>query len=166
MIGAPMGAIDLLYSSPIPVILAMGLNAFLMAGYWFFVFPMMDELKALRKRSAEFDANYLQSADAIKQMSQILEEIREAVERPVSNQDVNAVVAVCENIMVSINDIRVNLGKDNPRERAELLNQVDNIERNSERILRTISEVSEKQSQVTGLILGINMQRGTPPRGV
>ncbi len=162
-----MGAIDLLYSSPIPVILAMGLNALLMAGYWFFVFPVMDEVKALRKRGAEFDASYLQSADAVKQMSQILEEIREAVERPVSNQDVVAVVAVCENIMVSINDIRVNLGKDNPRERAELLNQVDNIERNSERILRTISEVSEKQSQVTGLILGINMQRGTtPPRGV
>jgi len=161
-----MGAIDLLYSSPIPVILAIGLNALLMAGYWFYVFPMVDEVKALRKRGAEFDANYLQSADAIKQMSQLLGEILEAVERPVSSHDVSAVVTVCDSIMASINDIRVNLGKENPRDRIELMNQVDNIERNSERILRTISEVSEKQSQVTGIILGINMQRGTPPRGV
>lgn len=161
-----MGAIDVLYSSPIPVILAMGLNALLMAGYWFFVFPLLDEVKNLRKRSADFDASYLQSADAIKEMSQTLALIQEAVERPVSTHDIAAVVNVCENIMASINDIRVNLGKENPRENAELMHQIENIERNSERILRTISEVSEKTSQVTGIILGINMQRGTPARGV
>lgn len=160
-----MGAIDVLYSSPIPVSLAIGFNLILLAVGWFYVLPLQEEVKSLRKRAENFDNSYLQSVDAIKKMQDVLDQIHDAVKHP-DTQALTSLAVVCDSIMGQMNDIRSNLGKEDPRDRAELLNLLESVERNSERILRTVSDVSDKQSQVTGLMLGLGMQRGNPPRSV
>jgi predicted PurR-regulated permease PerM len=160
-----MGAIDVLYSSPIPVSLAIGFNLILLAVGWLFVLPLHEEVKSLRKRAENFDNSYIQSVDAIKKMQDDLDEILGVVKHP-DTQALTSLAVVCDSLMSQVNDIRNNLGKEDPRERAELLNLLESLERNSERILRTVSDVSDKQSQVTGLMLGLGMQRGNPPRGV
>lgn len=161
-----MGVIDVIFSGPFPVILSIGLNVLLAAGYWFYGFPLAEEVKNLRRRSSEFDSSYIQSAESIKDMREVVDRIFHAVDRPHSSAEILAVATVCDSIMASINDLRVNVGREDPRNRAEMSNSLDNIERNSERILRALAEVSEKQSQSTGILLGINLQRGSPPRGV
>jgi molybdenum-dependent DNA-binding transcriptional regulator ModE len=160
-----MGAIDVLYSSPIPVSLAIGFNLILLAVGWLFVLPLHEEVKSLRKRAENFDNSYSQSVDAIKKMQDDLDEILGVVKHP-DTQALTSLAVVCDALMSQVNDIRNNLGKEDPRERAELLNLLETLERNSERILRTVSDVSDKQSQVTGLMIGLGMQRGNPPRGV
>lgn len=167
-----MGAIiDIIYSSPIPTIVAIVIAILLGAGYWFFVFPLLDEVKILRTRNIELENNLLdhsrKNTDALAAMSQMLTDIKTVVERPTnSGSNADDIRLLCEGIMTSISDMRVNLGRENPRDRAELMNQMDSMDRNIERILRGTSELSEKQSQVTGIILGLTMQRGTPPRSV
>lgn len=168
-----MGAIDVLYSSPIPVALAMGFNVILLAVFYFYVFPLQEEVKALRLRSAEFDTKYMDSVvvisdsvEVIEQMSDKLNEIHVFLKTP--NADVAALASVCTSILTVVQDIRSSASHGDPRKHAELLSLIEALERNSERILRTVSDVSDKQSQVTGIMLGMGMQRhsGDGPRGV
>lgn len=160
-----MGAIDVLYSSPIPVSLAIGFNLILLAVGWFFVLPLHEEVKSLRKRAENFDNSYIQSVESIKKMQDDLDEILGLLKHP-DNTALVSLAVMCDTLLSQMNDMRNNIGKEDPRERAELINLLESLERNSERILRTVSDVSDKQSQVTGLMLGLGMQRGNPPRGV
>lgn len=168
-----MGAIiDFIYSSPIPTILALAIAIMLGAGYWFFVFPLLDEVKLLRTKNVELQDNLLEhsrkSTDTLAAMSQSLADIKAIVERPGSggSSSIEELKTLCDGIVTSLGDIRAGLARDNPRDRANLTTQIDNIDRNIERILRTTSEIGDKQSQVSGIILGLTMQRATPPRGV
>ena len=163
-----MGAIDVLYSSPIPVTLAMGMNIILLAVFYFYVFPLQEEVKALRKRASDFDTSYLDSVEVIEQMSEKLDEIHIFLKTP--NPEIAALSTLSKDVLSMLQDVRANVNADDPRNHAELINLMEALERNSERILRTVSDVSDKQSQVTGIMLGMGMQRnsGGPnhPRGV
>ena len=174
-----MGAIDVILSSPIPTIVLLVACVLLAAGYWFFVFPLLDEVKTLRTRDAEWqvkiddlhvkltDVN-LKSAESLAAFTSTMDKIRAAVEKPSNDGIQEDFRTFSESIMSSLGDIRLNLGNDTTRQQAELLSQIDNIERTTERILKSVADVSDKQSQVSGMVLGITM-RGAgnlPPRGV
>lgn len=171
-----MGAIDAILSSPIPTIVLIVVCAMFAAGYWIFVFPQIDEIKTLRTRDAEWQGKYdtlqtrltevnTKSVDTIQSFNATMEKLRAAIEKP--DGDGKEFETLSENILTALGDIRLNLGKDTSRQQAELLSQIDNIERTTERILKSVADVSDKQSQVSGIILGLNMRNGQPPaRGV
>lgn len=171
-----MGAIDAILSSPIPTIVLLVACVLLSAGYWFFVFPQIDEIKTLRTRDSEWQGKYdtlqarltevnTKSVDTLQTFNATMEKLRAAIEKP--DGDGKEFETLSENILTALGDIRLNLGKDTSRQQAELLSQIDNIERTTERILKSVADVSDKQSQVSGIILGLNMRNGQPPaRGV
>lgn len=173
-----MGAIDAILSSPIPTIVMIVICILLGAGYWFFVFPLLDEIKLLRTRDADWQGKYdalqnrlteinTKSVETLDSFTATMEKLRAAVEKPAGNEIQDEFLTLSENIMSSLGDIRLALGKDTSRQQAELLSQVDNIERTAERILKSVADVSDKQSQVSGIILGITMRGGgTSARGL
>lgn len=169
-----MGAIDAILSSPIPTIVLLVACILLGAGYWFFVFPQIDEIKTLRTRDSEWQGKYdtlqarltevnTKSVDTLQTFNATMEKLRAAIEKPDDGKEFEI---LSENILTALGDIRLNLGKDTSRQQAELLSQIDNIERTTERILKSVADVSDKQSQVSGIILGISMRAGNTPRGV
>ena len=169
-----MGAIDAILSSPIPTIVLLVACILLGAGYWFFVFPQIDEIKTLRTRDSEWQGKYdtlqarltevnTKSVDTLQTFNATMEKLRAAIEKPDDGKEFEI---LSENILTALGDIRLNLGKDTSRQQAELLSQIDNIERTTERILKSVSDLSDKQSQVSGILLGISMRAGNTPRGV
>jgi hypothetical protein len=177
--GVPMGAIDAILSSPIPTIVLLVVCVLLGAGYWFFVFPLLDEIKTLRTRDADWQGKYdalndkftesnVKNTETLKSFSATMDTLRAATEKSAGNDAIQEDFRTfSESIMQSLGDIRLNLGKDTSRQHAELHSQVDNIERTTERILKSVADVSDKQSQVSGIILGITMRGGgSPPRGL
>ena len=172
-----MGAIDAILSSPIPTIVLIVICAMLAAGYWFFVFPMIDEIKNLRTRDAGWQDKYdtlqtrltevnTKSVDTLSSFNATMEKLRAAIEKP-ADGDGKEFETLSENILTALGDIRLNLGKDTSRQQAEMLSQIDNIERTAERILKSVADVIDKQSQVSGIILGFTMRGGdTRARGL
>lgn len=171
-----MGAIDAILSSPIPTIVLIVICVMLGAGYWFFVFPLLDEIKTLRGRDSEWQGKYdtlqtrltevnTKSVDALSTFNATMDKLRAAIEKP-ADSDGKEFENLSETILAALGDIRSNLGKDTSRQQAELLSQIDNIERTTERILKSVADVSDKQSQVSGIILGITMRGGTQARGL
>ena len=161
-----MGMIDTIFSSPIPTIIAMVLALAFGAVIWWFAIPQMQQLKEALATIVEKDEEIKElrttHTDDLKKMSQMLSEILAIVERPVS---IPAIEEIRNTISTMATALSGNRHLDASTVR-ELQNCMNAIDRNTERLLRTMSEVSEKQSQVSGIILGLNMHRGEAPRGV
>lgn len=165
-----MGAIDLLLSSPIPVVLSVFLNAILFIVGYFFVLPMIEAKKTLVSTNSQLaddvSKHNQKTADALTQLSQAVSEIKSLVERPVSTE-LNTLIDVQkrtnESIVSLLGDIRSTLDSGS-RDSPQIIDALDALERHCERILRNCSDINDKQSQLTGIMLGLNLQRGQ--RGV
>lgn len=167
-----MGAVDVLLSSPIPVVLSIFLNVVLLAAGWFFVIPLIDRERKLQEAHdtlvLDSTANSKQTADVLVTLSQSLEEIRTIVERPVStNLDslIEAQRSYTETVTSLLKEIRSSLDSDD-RDNSQMLTLLTNLERNSERLIRTAADISEKQSQVSGILIGMHTPWANNPRGV
>jgi signal transduction histidine kinase len=161
-----MGMIDTIFSSPIPTIIAMMLALAFGAVIWWFAIPQAAQLKEALATIVDKDEEIKElrttHTDDLKKMSQMLSEILAIVERPVSIPALEELRSLLNSMSGALNGNR-HLDSTTVR---ELQNCMNTIDRNTERLLRTLSEVSEKQSQVSGIILGLNMHRGEAPRGV
>lgn len=159
-----MGAIDVLFSSPIPTAISMVVALALGLLIWFWAIPQSATLKkaqtSLEEKDVEIKELRNKHTDDLKRMSQTLDEILTAVERPISIPILEELKSSLSTIMGTIRGTK-ELDATTIREITSTLSTID---RNTERLLRTVSEVSEKQSQVSGIILGISMQRGGEPR--
>jgi hypothetical protein len=161
-----MGMIDTIFSSPIPTIIAMLMSLVFGAVIWWFAIPQSAQLKEAVAKIAvkELEIKELRTThtDDLKKMSQMLSEILAIVERPVSIPGLDELRILITSMAGALNGSQ-HLDAAMVR---ELQNSLSAIDRNTERLLRTLSEVSEKQSQVSGIFLGLNMNRGEAPRGV
>ena len=154
--------INTILSSPLPTIIAVVVALLLAAGYWFFVLPGMEELKNLRTRNTELESEVLNrlNLDTIDNIKAQLDAIKATVERPTGLDSLKESLTAIKD---GIRELKESL---NTSGNSSVLLQLNTIERNTERLLRNVADLSDKQSQATGVLLGLSMtSRNAPPRG-
>ena len=154
--------INTILSSPLPTIIAVVVALLLAAGYWFFVLPGMEELKNLRTRNMELESEVLNrlNLDTIDNIKAQLDAIKATVERPTGLDSLKESLTAIKD---GIRELKESL---NTSGNSSVLLQLNTIERNTERLLRNVADLSDKQSQATGVLLGLSMtSRNAPPRG-
>lgn len=129
-----MGFIELILSAPIPSLVAICMALVLAAGYWFYVFPLMEEAKVLRESNK---ALLVEQKQILEQMNFSLNAIKGVVTQPCTDM------------------VRLEKGLDE-------IKQIGghDMEKSMERLHRVMSDISDKQSQITGILMGITMHHG------
>ena len=162
-----MEAINVLLAGPIPTVIAVLIALCLGAGYWFFVFPLVDEAKRLRTQNESLAADLVQnSSQLVLQMSAQLAEIKTICQSHSTTiaQDIlpqlleqhEAQQELLEELKAFISDLH------NRDKRS-----TEDLQHTVERLIRAVSEINDKQSQISGVILGLSMTNAhNPVRGI
>lgn len=153
-----MGFLEVILSSPLPTVLALFVAGILLAGYWFIVLPQLAEMKNLRENHTEalstiakFDENFIKINDNTTKTNVSLQAVTAIVERQAKQMQV-----------LTQHTLHISQRTKNIEEQVAAL-QV--LARNSEHALRILSEISDKQSQLSGVVFGLNLRGTNPPRG-
>lgn len=157
-----MGFLNGLLSGPIPSTIAVLIALLLGAGYYFFVFPLISDHAALRKKNIELIGELSNNAAVLI----VLAEIKKLCQDQASGISVELLPKLAEqqaSLHKALRDIQAVVAEVQTKTtRAD-----DEMNRELERIVRIISEINDKQSQVSGVILGLTMSHAhNPARGI
>lgn len=154
-----MGSIlDIIWSSPLPTVIVAVIATALAAGYWFFVLPMLADIKKLRQDNAtalstieNFQTEFSQITQALSTSNTLLKSSYSLAERQTKQLS-----------LISQQSAHI---AQRTKALEEHLVTLQLLERNTENALRILSDVSDKQSQLSGVIYGLNLRGTQPPRG-
>lgn len=157
-----MGFLNGLLSGPIPSTIAIIIAFLLGAGYYFFVFPLISDHAALRKQNEKLVGEVSDGAAILA----ALVEIKKLCQDQVSGLSVELLPKLAEqqeSLHKALREIQAVVAEVQTKTtRAD-----DEMNRELERIVRIISEINDKQSQVSGVILGLTMSHAhNPARGI
>lgn len=171
-----MDFIATIFSSPLPVAVSAVIAVSACAGYWFFVIPLLEEVKVLRVRNKELQDNLevelrthfkdnsdkmdnlatsIASCD-IKDVSTKLSELKAILEAQNS--------ALIHSIEVNINQVHTILGNVETQLKSEggtgndkIRGELSSINKLLDDIASDVDDISDKQSQVTGILTGMSI---------
>lgn len=160
-----MGFLDAVLSSPLPTIVVLVIAVALAAGYWFFLLPLVENLKSTQKANTEANEIISSFQENLKSISDALEQQSKQITTVVRSNRVLITQADKHLQQVSI----VSQQCARLATRSKLLEEQEKtlqaLERNVENCRRALSEINDKQSQLTGVVFGLNLRGTQPPRG-
>lgn len=155
-----MDFLNAFLSGPVPSVVAIIIALLLAAGYWFFVFPLVNEVASLREINNKMTAELLQQNANASAFASALKELKHG---KLDQGALNKLLEAQDIVQKSLRDVSnglLELKEKSLRTDSELIH-------NLERIVRMVSEVNDKQSQVSGVILGLTMSHAhNPARGI
>lgn len=179
-----MDVIPAILNSPLPIAILSILCLACLAGYWFFVIPMLEETRTLRVRNTDLETVVLgeirqQTATFesaltelrenaverrnLNELAVIIGELKATVEKQTTQLGVVANDILC-GVRSSIADIAkviADRAEASSRDDEELRRDLERLGRLLEQLSRQVSDVSERQSQVTGILTGMSLAKGT-----
>lgn len=184
-----MDAIQTIFSSPLPVAIAAVIAIACLAGYWFFVIPQQEEVKLLRAANTElqrrmgdeFDlqkANVqkfmqelttsLQSQQNITELVNVVAHLRAAVEQQSTllSGSLEKVFHEVQDALRKLDSTLDNSSEDIGRKNDNIQREVERLSRLLESLARQVAEISDKQSQVAGVLTGMSIAKTMQNRGL
>jgi uncharacterized protein HemX len=157
-----MGFLNGLLSGPLPSAVAIIIAIMMGAGYYFFVLPLVSDHAALRKKNDELTGELSNNAAVLAALA----EIKKLCQDQASGLSVELLPKLAEqqqSLHKALREIQTLVAEVQTKTtRAD-----DEMNRELERIVRIISEINDKQSQVSGVILGLTMSHAhNPARGI
>lgn len=178
-----MDFINTIFSSPLPVAISAVIAVACLAGYWFFVIPLLEEVKTLRTKNVELQS--LLGEEFVQQKASVQRFMAELATGLQSQQNINELVAVVaslkstieqqhhalsgslERMLHELQEIvrRLVSAVDNTtdssgRKDEEIRREVERLGRLIESVSRTVADISDKQSQVAGVLTGMGIAKG------
>lgn len=182
-----MDSINTIFSSPLPVAISAVIAVACLAGYWFFVIPLLDEVKTLRETNSstqqkmgdEFElqkanvqrfmqelAASLQSQQNITELVSTVSSLKLAVEHQTTALS-GSLERMFEDVQEALERLTSALNQTSEtstRKHDEIRREVERLGRLLEQLTRQVADISDKQSQVAGVLTGMsiakNMNRG------
>lgn len=175
-----MDAIQTIFSSPLPVAISAVIAVACLAGYWFFVIPLMEEVKTLRetnvdlqiKLGGEFEQQKasiqkfmqevmtgVQNQQNVGELVSVVNALRTTVEQQ-TNALNSTLVRILDDIQESIarlSPVMTNISETSARKDDEIRREVERLGRLLESLTRTVADISDKQSQVAGVLTGMSI---------
>lgn len=183
-----MDFIQTILSSQLPIAVCTVIAVACLAGYYFFVIPLLEEVKTLRDSNAdlqkklgdEFElqkaniqkfmqelATSLQSQQNVADLVTVVGALKSAVE-----QQSTALTGIMERTFLEVRESLDKLGSvldiasdSSKHDRGDLQREVERLTRMLESVSRQISDISDKQSQVAGVLTGMSIAK-TMNRGL
>lgn len=183
-----MDFMQTILSSPLPIAVCVVITAACLAGYYFFVIPLLEEVKTLRDQNSdlqrklgdEFElqkanvqkfmqelATSLQSQQNVSDLVTIVGALKSAVE-----QQSTALTGVMERMFLEVRESLDKLSEvldtafDHSKQgRSDVQREVERLTRLLESLSRQVSDISDKQSQVAGVLTGMSIAK-TMNRGL
>lgn len=157
-----MGFLNGLLSGPLPSAVAIIIAIMMGAGYYFFVLPLVSDHAALRKKNDELTGELSNNVAVLATLA----EIKKLCQDQASGLSVELLPKLAEqqeSLHKALREIQTLVAEVQTKTtRAD-----DEMNRELERIVRIISEINDKQSQVSGVILGLTMSHAhNPARGI
>lgn len=175
-----MDAIQTIFSSPLPVAISAVIAVACLAGYWFFVIPLLEEVKTLRETNVELQSKLggefeQQKASIQRFMQEVMtgvqnqQNVGELVSvintlRTTAEQQTNALNSTLARILDDIQEsiarlspVISNLSETSARKDDEIRREVERLGRLLESLTRTVADISDKQSQVAGVLTGMSI---------
>ena len=157
-----MGFLNGLLSGPIPSVVAVMAALLMGAGYYFFVFPLISDHATLRKKNTELTDELSNNALVLAS----LQEIKKLCNDQASGLSVELLPKLAEQ-QASLHRALREIQSVVAEVQTKTTRADDEMNRELERIVRIISEINDKQSQVSGVILGLTMSHAhNPARGI
>ncbi len=153
-----MAFLDILWSSPLPTIAAVVIAIACAVGYWLFVLPMIEDVKRLRSENSD-------AAATISEYQKHFLKIQETVDKTQTNLTTVATLVERQTKQIHVLTQHTLHVSQRTKSVEEQVSSLQLIARNSEHALRILSEISDKQSQLSGVIYGLNLRGSSPPRG-
>lgn len=183
-----MDAIQTIFSSPLPVAISAVIAIACLAGYYFFVIPLLEEVKALRTSNSDLQRKLGDEFELAKaNMQRFMQELATGMQ---SQQNITELVTIVGSLKAAVEhqstalsgtldrmfeEVRESLAKlgsaltntsdTSTRKHDEIQREIDRLGRLLETLTRQVSEISDKQSQVAGVLTGMSIAR-TANRGL
>ena len=175
-----MDAIQTIFSSPLPVAISAVIAVACLAGYWFFVIPLLEEVKTLRETNVELQSKLggefeqqkasiqrfmqevmtgVQNQQNVGELVSVINTLRTTVEQQ-TNALNSTLVRILDDIQESIvrlSPVISNLSETSARKDDEIRREVERLGRLLESLTRTVADISDKQSQVAGVLTGMSI---------
>jgi archaellum component FlaC len=175
-----MDAIQTIFSSPLPVAISAVIAVACLAGYWFFVIPLLEEVKTLRETNVELQSKLggefeqqkasiqrfmqevmtgVQNQQNVGELVSVINALRTTVEQQ-TNALNSTLVRILDDIQESIarlSPVISNLSETSARKDDEIRREVERLGRLLESLTRTVADISDKQSQVAGVLTGMSI---------
>ncbi|MNQ21842.1 hypothetical protein D3C85_349700 [compost metagenome] len=175
-----MDFMQTILSSPLPIAVCAVITLACLAGYWFFVIPLLEEVKTLRDSNTELqkklgDEFELQKANVQKFMQELATSLQSqqnvtdlvtmvgALKSAVEQQS-TALSGVMERMFHEVRDSLDKLGEvldtasdSSKHDHTDIQREVERLTRLLESLARQVSDISDKQSQVAGVLTGMSM---------
>lgn len=175
-----MEFIQTIFSSPMPVAISAVIAVACLAGYWFFVIPLLETNKRLQEQNDELQKRVSGEFDQQKaSIQKFMQELTSAMQNQQNITElvgaVNALRAIVENqshalggtltrMLDDVKDTIVRLSnvldatsETSARKDDEIRREVERLGRLLESLTRTVADISDKQSQVTGVLTGMSI---------
>lgn len=177
-----MDFIQTILSSPLPTAIAAVIAASALAGYWFFVIPLLEEVKELRSQNSnmqnrmgdEFDsqkanvqrfmnelASSIQGQQNINELVTSIEDLKQAVDQQAKSLGGNFAQTLSDirTALSALNQALSNTSEAANRKDEEIRREVERLGRLLEQLTRQVADISDKQSQVAGVLTGMSIAR-------
>jgi len=175
-----MDAIQTIFSSPLPVAISAVIAVACLAGYWFFVIPLLEEVKTLRETNVELQSKLggefeqqkasiqrfmqevmtgVQNQQNVGELVSVVNALRTTVEQQ-TNALNSTLVRILDDIQESIarlSPVMTNISETSARKDDEIRREVERLGRLLESLTRTVADISDKQSQVAGVLTGMSI---------
>lgn len=179
-----MEAITAILNSPLPVAVTSIIALVSLLGYWFFVIPLLDEAKNLRERNNELQGALLEEiknhAVSLKdtlegistnvldrrnfnELATVISELKLTVERH-GNLLQTSVADILQGVRASVEVLSkaiADRAEAGVRSDDDIRREVDRLGRLLEVLSRQLSEVGDRQSQVTGILTGMSIAKSS-----
>jgi len=133
-----MDAIQTIFSSPLPVAISAVIAVACLAGYWFFVIPMLEEVKTLRETNVELQSKL--GGEFEQQKASIQRFMQEVMTGVQNQQNVGELVSV-------INALRTTVEQQTNALNSTLVRILDDIQESIARLSPVISNLSETSAR-------------------
>lgn len=174
-----MEFIGTVLAGPLPVAVSTVVALACLTVFWYFVLPLLDEVKSLRETNSDLQrivTGYVEDADqrdnevaellagmsaSLMELeavglaslsSQLDAQIKMSTTNHGSLQEINNRVQIVSSSLATHIESEITFGKETSRE-------IERLSRNLEQLTRQLSDISERQSQVTGILTGMTMAK-------
>lgn len=175
-----MDFIQTIFSSPLPVAISAVIAVACLAGYWFFVIPLLEEAKTLREANAELQskmgdefelqkanvqrfmqdlATSLHSQQNITELVTVVGSLKLAIDHQTTalSGGLERMFAEVQEALESLSSTLNNTSETYTRKHDDIRREVERLGRLLEQLTRQVADISDKQSQVAGVLTGMSI---------